>query len=317
MERMKRKKETKPKGKASAVLTADLHLTSASPVSRTDNYIQAQGDKLKFLQALSRKNNYCPILCAGDIFDHWKASPWLCAWAHLNLPENIVAIPGNHDLPMNNIEQYEKSALHLLEYVGGEMIVLKNEWADLLDTKVFGVPFNCAIGDFNEPKDKKARRILMIHAMVWENKKPAWATAAYSAKELLDEYGDHFDLILTGDNHQSFVVDDGNSVLVNPGSMMRRTAEQEDFRPRCFLYYEEDNSVEPVYFPIEENVHDVSHLDKKKERDARREAYISKMKTAYSTSLSFQDNLQAFFAENQTPKKVREIIWEHLDPTKI
>ena len=67
----------KIKKSADAILTADIHLTDKTPVSRTDDYIQAQERKLKFLAGLSQENDNCLILCAGDVFDHWKASPFM------------------------------------------------------------------------------------------------------------------------------------------------------------------------------------------------------------------------------------------------
>ena len=43
---MKRTKKGKP---ADAILVSDLHITESTPISRTDDYIQAQENKLKFL----------------------------------------------------------------------------------------------------------------------------------------------------------------------------------------------------------------------------------------------------------------------------
>lgn len=315
---MKRKPSIR-KGPATTILTADLHLTSISPVSRTDDYIQAQEKKLNFLTTLSAENGDCPILCAGDVFDYWKASPWLCSWAYRNLPKNLITIPGNHDLPMHSMDQYDKSALHLLEQVGQEITVLNEEWQFAEGINILGIPFNTSIGDFRERKNPGERRILMLHALTWENQKPHWASYSYTAGELLKQYGEYFDVILVGDNHQSFVVhsEKHNCVLVNPGSMLRRTADQKDFKPRCFLYYAEDNSVVPMYFPIEEEVHDIRYLENKQEHNARIEAYISRMNKEYEIGISFKDNLVSFFEENQTPKKVRDIVWQHLEPGKI
>jgi DNA repair exonuclease SbcCD nuclease subunit len=123
VEEMERTKRTKI---ADAILTADLHLSLRTPIARTDDYPEAQKRKLQFIQELSYKNNFCPILCSGDIFDRWNSTAELCSWAFDNLPKNIIAIPGNHDLPLHSLDQYKKSSLYLLDTVQ-KIIVLKNE----------------------------------------------------------------------------------------------------------------------------------------------------------------------------------------------
>lgn len=309
----------KIKKSADAILTADIHLTNKTPVSRTDDYIQAQERKLKFLAGLSQENDNCLILCAGDVFDYWKASPWLCSWAHRHLPRNLVTIPGNHDLPMHSSAEYEKSALALLEIVGREISVLKGDqslYFPISGVEVFGIPFGMLKGYDPPAREGKHRRILLLHELIWPGTKPPWAKGSYSAAEILDRFDEDFDLIVTGDNHQSFVEKGEISTLVNPGSMMRRTADQMDFQPKCYLYYAGDNSVVPVDFPVEQDVHNIEHLTGKKERDERIAAYVERMSFSERENtrfLSFQDNLQTFFQENKTPRKVREIIWQYLE----
>lgn len=311
---MKRIRRTnKPNKTATAILTADLHLTARTPISRTDDYIAAQKNKLRFLWDLSLENGNCPILCAGDVFDYWKASPWLCSWAHCSLPRNMIAIPGNHDLPMHSMNEYDKSALFLLEVVGGAITVLKGDDCYISNMEVMGVPFG-ELEKWQPPETRgRRKRALLLHELVWPGKKPEWAGRSYSAEELLDRFEDEFDLIVTGDNHQSFVVEGEDCLLVNPGSMLRRTADQAEFQPCCYLYYAEDNTVKPAFFPIEKGVHTLSHLTDKKERDERIAAYIERISNSWEGGLSFRDNLLEFFEKNNTPRKVREIVWQHLE----
>ena len=314
------------RGPASAILTADLHLEETIPVSRTDDYQAAQLRKLEFLQALRDRNGGCPILCAGDIFNKWKVSPWLAAWAYSHLPEGIITTPGNHELPMHSIEEFEKSILHLMEMVRTDFKVLQNQAILANGLSILGIPFG-QISAFDpeelEQRPEGKRYILLLHEQVWEGKKPLWAGGAYSAREILADFGKYFDLIVSGDNHESFVVEgEPNRIgeiclLVNPGSMMRIRADQADFRPRCFLYYAETNEIVPVEFPIDEEVHNREHLNRKKEHDERITAYIERMRSNWKGGLSFKDNLQAFFNANETPKKVRDLVWLHLEEEEI
>lgn len=319
-------KRTKTPKKADAILTADFHLRETAPVSRTDDYVAAQERKLKFLQKLSDQNWGCPILCAGDVFHHWKGSPWLSAWAYRHLPQPLIAIPGNHDLPAHSMERYGQSTLSLLDEITEpeRLTVLKREGMTAADTlNIAGVPFGELENTKIPTRDVDVLRtlqqgltqnILMIHELVWERRGSLQARiGGHTVTELLEKFGRHYDLILTGDNHQSFTARAGDALLVNPGSMMRMTADQEDFRPQCFLYYADENRVEAVRFPMQYHVHSREHIDQAKERDERITAYIERMSEDWDLTLSFEQNLRAFFEENNVPRKVREIIWQHLE----
>ena len=309
-------KRTRKARVVDAILISDLHLTDKTPVSRMDDYIEAQKRKLEFLKKLSKENNNCPILCAGDVFDHWKASPWLCSLAYKYLPEPFICIPGQHDLPGHSLGEFSKSGLGLL-YAVGKARVFQN--TSVFQTNnglyVFGVPFG-RLEDFNPGEIRlpsPGRTILMLHNLVWPDKRPSWSKYTYTADELLDRFKDNFDVILTGDNHQSFVRQKDGSILVNPGSMMRITADQVDHQPKCYLYYTETNTVKPINLPIQEGVISTEHIEQKREKDERIAAYIERMNQDWEISLSFRRNLEVFFEENNVPKKVREIIWKAME----
>lgn len=302
---------------ASAIFTADLHLTEITPASRVDDYMASQEHKLNFLEELSRENGGCPVICAGDVFDRWKASPWLSSWVNEHLPKNFITIPGNHDLPLHSFDEYDKSALHLLEVVGGAIRILKSDCICTGDINVYGIPYGLPMPEESAfpLKIDGVRNILVLHALVWEKSRPPWAPNSYTAGDMLDKFGDNFDVILIGDNHQSFVVWDNGTVLINPGSMMRSTVDQADFEPRCYLYYADSNKIIEEKFPIEMNVHDDSHISRNQHNPYGEKiaAYIGRMEQDWRTELSFKRNLSIFFQENKIPRKVREIIWHHLE----
>lgn len=317
---MRRTKVNRP---ASAILVADLHLTETVPICRTDDYLAAQARKLAFLAKLRKENQDCPILVAGDIFEKWKNSPWFIYWAYMHLPDGIITVPGNHELRFHSFKEYKQSTLHLLENIhveGWDLTVLKNDEVYVInELEIFGCPFGEDVKiPWRGKKDwEDSPRILILHDLIWKSsQKPPWAAEAYSPDEILDKFSSYdIDLILTGHNHESFTAQKDETLLVNPGSMMRNTADQVDFRPRCFLYYVESNKVIPVYFPIEEGAVSQEHLDRKKQHEERAAAYIQRLNMKWKKSLSFRDNLETFFSANNTPRKVREILWQHLpDP---
>ena len=287
-----------------AILTADIHLTETTPISRTDNYVEAQDRKLAFLKQLETQYD-CPVIDAGDIFDYWKASPWLIARAYKNLPSEIYTIPGNHDLPEHSMQQYEKSALHVLEVALAIRRLSKTPY-DRRDFTIAGFAYGEKLEDVNAD-------IVVIHDLVYEGN-PPWPNAVgYQPKDLFKIFTKPR-LILTGHYHMALVAKskDGR-LVVNPGSMMRMTIVQKDYKPRCYLYNFDDNEVEPVYFPIEEDVFDDRHIVEPKEKEERLSAFIEKLNMEWDLRLSFRANLETFFKKNKVNKKVEELIWQSLE----
>lgn len=287
-----------------AILTADIHLTETTPISRTDNYVEAQDRKLAFLKQLETQYD-CPVIDAGDIFDYWKASPWLIARAYKNLPSEIYTIPGNHDLPEHSMQQYEKSALHVLEVALAIRRLSKTPY-DRHDFTIAGFAYGEKLEDVNAD-------IVVIHDLVYEGN-PPWPNAVgYQPKDLFKIFTKPR-LILTGHYHMALVAKskDGR-LVVNPGSMMRMTIVQKDYKPRCYLYNFDDNEVEPVYFPIEEEVFDDRHIVEPKEKEERLSAFIEKLNMEWDLRLSFRANLETFFKKNKVNKKVEELIWQSLE----
>ena len=123
---------------ADGILTADMHLRLSTPIGRTDDFVKAQQTKMNFISDLQREHN-CPVYDAGDVFNSWKSSPELEAWAIKNLPDNFITIPGNHEIPSHNLNLFYKSSLHVIE-VAGKAIVLQNGlcYNDDVDAHVFG-----------------------------------------------------------------------------------------------------------------------------------------------------------------------------------
>jgi predicted phosphodiesterase len=212
---------------------------------------------------------------------------------------------GNHDLPQNNIEMREKSGIEVLDRTGVLEVLKTGHW-------------NQRPGKPGLLFPKTNREILVWHVMVWQGDQP-WpgCTDPEAGKLLRDTKGP--DLILTGHNHKPFVAERDGRLLVNPGSLMRMSADQICHKPRVYLWYEEDNTVEPVYIPIDpEGVDAVSrvHLQQVQEKDARIEAFIEKLNMDWSSEVSFRKNLNQFFANNEVSENVKTLIWKSLEKEK-
>jgi predicted phosphodiesterase len=275
-------------GTPDLIICSDIHLREDIPVSRTDDFWAAQWKKLDFISNLQKKYN-CSVIHGGDLFHHWKPSPFLISKAIQHLPDKFLTIYGQHDLPQHNLELAYKCGINTLEKAG--KIKILN---------------GCHFGQ--EPTDSNSTPpILVWHTFNYQGKLPWPDCPASTASKLLKKYP-QFDLIITGDNHQSFVEELNGRILVNPGSMMRTTADQIDFRPSVYLYYSKSNSVKRVYLPIEADVISREHITRKEERDNRLESFISKLNTDWEADVSFEENVTRMMEENKTKEAIKKIV---------
>lgn len=277
--------------KADAIFCADLHIRDDIPISRTDDYQQAQFNKLRFIDELAVKND-CTVYVAGDIFHKAKSSKLLEIKIINTLDASWECIPGNHDLPGHNTERIFESSLGIL--AAADTMLINHTPLDYV--YYFSI---------------KEKRIGLIHKLVHADVKITAGNKviSYSAKKLLKD-NPECDIIISGDNHQTFIVEDKKRLLVNPGSMMRMTADQQEHQPCVFLYYSDTNTVEKVFLPIEKNVISREHIEKVNKYNERLENFVSKINDQFELSLSFEKNIEAYLKANDTREPVKKIIWE-------
>ena len=242
--------------KASAILCGDIHLREDTPVCRTDNYEEAMWRKMDFISELQKKHG-CPVYHSGDLYNHWKPSPYLLAKTIQHLPNSFITCLGNHDLPQHSLDLIEKCGVNVLKEAGVLVIA--------------GTHFG------QVPKERTAvfsdRKMLIWHVMAYQVPPFPGATGG-NAKHLLQKHPE-YDIICTGDNHQTFVEEYQGRLLVNPGSMMRMTAAQADHKPCVFLWYAETNTVQQVFLPIEEGVISAGNISTRKRKGTKDLRHLS------------------------------------------
>ena len=281
---------------ADLILCADIHLREDTPTCRTDNFIGTIMAKLWWLKTL-QKGHGCPVLHAGDLFHHWKPSPYLLSLTMATIPDRFFTIYGQHDLPQHNWQNREKSGIHTLEMAHKLTVLPGTHWEQEPEDLSFPI---------------KGRKILVWHVMNYKGKEPWPGANVPTALNLLKKYPE-YDLILTGDNHRPFVESFEGRLLVNPGSFTRQSADQINHKPRVYLYYADSNVVLPVFLPIDNNVVSRDHLEKNEERDERISAYIERLKTDWEADISFEANLEEFFRNNEVGPFVKELIYKAIE----
>jgi DNA repair exonuclease SbcCD nuclease subunit len=287
-----------------AILTGDIHGREDTPTCRTDDYLAAQVEKLEFLCGLAKKYEV-PVLDGGDLFNRWKSPPWLLRLFIENLRrlQLFISTPGNHDLPEHSMESLARSSLAVLVAAGAVNIGPR---VDVVDLKDGDTAFHAYCVPWGEqpaarPPSMDKPNVLITHTMTWASKKPPYPGAEYEggpALHLLKKCPG-FDLIVTGHNHDSFVVEHEGRLLVNPGSMMRMSAAQEGHKPSLYLWYADEKRVERVLYPAAPGVISREHLDVVQERDERIEAFVRSLREGGELGLSFEENLDRYIATNK------------------
>ena len=296
----------------SAILASDLHLREDTPQCRLDNYWDVQEKKLNFLFSLA-KQHQIPILIAGDLGHKPRWSCRLLEWfiSKVNKEIKIFAIPGQHDLINHRTDLWESSAVGVLHAAGAITLLGFDTFPldiEFDDFWLYGFPYGVGIQKIKRADNLKPR-IAMTHEMIIEKIDLFPNQNAIKGNQILKKHK-QFSIVHSGDNHQPFVVEYEDRKLVNPGSLMRSTAAQEDHTPRVYLWYADTNEVEAVYLPIEQGVISRTHIDVAKERENRNEAFINRVNSDTEIELSYEDNIENYFQKYRTEKRVVEKTWE-------
>ncbi len=301
------------------ICSADWHLRRTPPRARTDNWLEALERKVRFILRLAQESP--PLLIAGDLFDKAKAGPFMEQWiiGLLRGYEVVpIVVPGQHDLPYHSLAEIPDSSIGVLAQAG--VIDL------LIDPKSFfileGEPPNrmpsisgCPYG--TDPPKMLPSGEDLYHVLLWHHmviNQPLWPGQVADKAHLILKKYKQFDLIVTGDNHQSFAIADESNpprFIVNPGSMMRLKTSQADHKP-C-VYRWENGRVQGILLPIEPDVLDLTQIEEEKARDERIAAFVDKLGLEREVGLSYTENLKRFFAENEVDPEVKELVWRCVD----
>lgn len=290
--------------KADLILTADWHLRDDCPPCRTDNFEEAQWMKVAQVARLQEEHD-CPILHAGDLFHHWKPSPYLISMAIHHIPKKFFTVAGQHDLPQHSLDLFHKCGLNTLLQAGSI------HWIGPLGN------FGQSVGNIKKAVHPwtllPGREVGVWHHFVWDGKNIPWPNCKeVTAKQVLKD-NPEFDLIVTGDYHKPFTYEYKGRLLVNCGCFTRQVADYADHRPRVWLWYAETNTVSPVYLVAEKGVVTRNHLLKEEERNKRMEAFITRLSDEWEVGVSFEENLKRFFSANQIRKSVVDLVYNAIE----
>lgn len=285
-------------GKMRTLIIGDTHITDKKPQRRLDaNYLDSVLEKLVWCFKLAAKKDCGAIVIAGDVFDSAKVNHQTVSRVLSVLPSDIpvYAIYGQHDLLYHG-RNIENTPLNVLQASG---------YINILDSESVNSDY-CGVS-WEEPIESKGQKILVIHQMMSNVVEPFECT---DAAKFLRKHKE-FDLIVSGDNHKQFVVENEGRFLVNPGSLMRTTTKQFDHEPAVYIWTDGIKVLQRYPIPVKpiREVFDLDHIEEEQEKDEKLEAFISGLSSDTEImGLDFLSNLRGFMRANKVRESVRDLI---------
>lgn len=287
------------------IATGDWHCTDKTPESRIDNY---PAELLKKINRICYESMGClSILQPGDLTD----SPFLSYFYFRGLveflkPYMIYTIYGQHDLKYRNKGNTPLDALEtaLDNFHIVEKPICLNRTHDP-DVHLYAASFEEDI-----PKiTTKGFNILLIHRMIVGSYEQQWEEdKGYDlASQFLQKH--KFDLIISGDNHKSFIGTKDDRTIINCGSLMRSKIDQIEHEPFYCIFDTDTRTYEKHFIPIRswEEVFDIEKKLKTEKRNEKLEAFVEGLSLHKEMGLNFADNLINYEKANNIPLELVKI----------
>ena len=299
--------------KVALILVSDLHLSENPPIARLDegDWYNLMEDRLADL-CLLQEEHQCPVICAGDVFDHWKPSPRLINFAIENLP-HMYAVPGQHDLPAHDYTSMHRTGYGVLIRAGkiknlaGIPTLLNRYW-------IWGSGWEQPIPQVT-PASSDTFNLLVAHRYICTAATGYMGSAA-SARvtayfgELQGYNYAHF-----GDNHIPFEADCGTCKVINTGGFIRRTIADRAWTPRAVLLYD-DGSFSVYSLPTADydklsDAHNTAGLTTGTHLDLS--GFVAQLEALGATGLSFRDAITRYVEKEECSDLVKRNLLASLD----
>jgi len=288
------------------IFIGDVHLGEKAPRSRGGDWLEIQASKLDFLNSFSMEHD-AEIFCAGDLFDTVRNSNYYYAWLMKWIPFMKV-VPGNHDLPGNNMKFIESSPLNVLAAAGKIEIFSEAKFFPKYYTTIYPIPWK---GEIQEAQKESKRlkdinNIAIMHAPVYENQPPPWHQTAFSAKEIRKMYPD-MDLIVCSDIHTPFVDSKQKPVILNTGPIMRTDYGEHKLHSLIWLYDTETQELSSHQIDVEAEW-TTEALEQEHEHTERMEKFVDKFDADIDVSIDYDIVLANIIKQNDVKEEVKEEI---------
>jgi len=286
---------------------ADLHLREDMPVCRNDaDWLAVQREALEFVVSFANEKK-ASIALSGDLCHKSHVHPSI-----INLFFQVVSqyhvegggiyiLAGQHDLLYHNLDNMMASSfgniwtiakmggtpLHPLDDIGVSL-----HFGEIRESRRTAHADDCACGlggDCDCGYDD--RELVFLHQLTFASKKDMPPTDEGVLAEDLAKMFPDARYICLGDNHRHFLWEKGTQKVVNPGCLVRQSADLVDYQAGFYFIDLVRDEVEFVPVPDKGTVSN-DHIKRQQERDERIEAFISTLERGTQVSLDFVQNLR-------------------------
>jgi DNA repair exonuclease SbcCD nuclease subunit len=296
--------------KVIAIAVSDIHLSMLRPVCRKGDWMSVQASYLMQLKKAVREYDV-PVLCAGDIFDRWNPPAELINFALLYLPEGMICVPGQHDLPNHSMSEIERSGFGVLRTA--KKIIHLHDDVTYYDAKrdfiVHGFGWE---EEICKPPKATVLQIALVHQYIWKNSSTSYQGASESSNVTKLEHSlKRFDVAFFGDNHKRFMARVGDCTVVNCGTFMRRKADEISYEP-CIYLLMDNGTVKPELL----NTSIDEFVDKPEDREEMpfdMRAFIETLEGLGEHGLDFREAVRNHLKNEDVDPNVRKYVLEALD----
>lgn len=234
-----------------AVVCSDIHLSHKPPLARSDesDWYETMAGYLVELETVA-KDHDVPILFAGDLFDVWQPPPELIEFALRHLPEGMLCIPGQHDLPYHGYDAAHRSGYGVLRRAGKIIDLEPGKGKRVGNLFVQGFPWGTPVQKLTK---SKTLSIALVHAYCWKTGCSFPGASDDSSAMSFAERLKGWDIAVFGDNHIPFESRIGDVLVYNCGGFMRRKTDEVNHRPSVGIVFD-DGSIKRHYLDISQDV---------------------------------------------------------------
>jgi len=292
------------------VCSGDWHIRSTATKYRNPDYYDLMFGKIEWILQLAAKVGSLVILQPGDFFDTPDISNKTMIKVIQTIGETrVFTIYGQHDTKYRNIDNTALTILaeaDVVELLNDEPV----EYEENKQVDIYGASWET---DIPKVDNKNHYNILVLHRMITKGGPLFPDQTDYDDATKFAKSYNQFDLIVSGDNHQSFsyiAEHDHEATLINCGSLMRMTTAQYKHKPCVWIADTIKGTVEQHFIPIKPAAEVFKpEAAEIKERDEKMEAFIKTLTVSKDDSkLSFEDNLKKIMASQKLGSNVTDLI---------
>ncbi len=283
------------------ILLSDVHLSMDGSRARLDDVKKTGFRKFKFVLDWAFEHNGI-ILHAGDLSVGPRNWELLAELLNTFTDDDIFySIYGQHDTYLYSEETRHATMLGAL-IRAGKVRRLSGDPKNVAGFVVYG----CNYGE-EVPEPIKGLNILVIHAPIAD--KALWEGQDYLDAEKFLRANRGYKIILCGDIHQKFIIEDKGRYIVNCGPMIRREATEYNLQhhPGFWVWDIKSEKMSWQEIPHEPSgmVLTRDHIELQDEKTEMLDDFIKSVKTdIVDDQVSFMGNLFAFIKENKIPREV-------------